>query len=218
MWMRHFGRGIVESTANFGRSGVPPSHPELLDWLATEFVRQGWSIKTMQRLMMTSTAYRQSSRRTDASQVDPQTPCCRTSRCRRMDAETLYDSVLRVTGRLDDDLFGPPVEIEIKPDREVIAKGKKDGYRRALYVTQSRQTPLSMSAAFDFPQNDAQLHRAAEFDRRHPGTRTHEQRGLLVARQAHGRTRDRHRGRTTPGSKWKRSTGVRSRDRRPKLK
>jgi hypothetical protein len=152
MWMRHFGRGIVQSTGNFGRSGVPPSHPELLDWLATEFVRQGWSIKTMHRLMMTSTAYRQSSSYGDASRVDPDNTLLSRFPLRRMDAEALYDSVLRVTGRLDDDLFGPPVEIEIKPDREVIAKGKKDGYRRALYVTQSRQTPLSMLAAFDFPQ------------------------------------------------------------------
>ena len=152
MWMRHFGRGIVESTANFGRSGVPPSHPELLDWLATEFVRQGWSIKNMHRLMMTSTAYRQSSRHTDASQADPENSLLSHFPLRRMDAETLYDSVLRVTGRLDDELYGPPVEIEIKPDREVIAKGTKDGYRRAIYVTQSRQTPLSMLAAFDFPQ------------------------------------------------------------------
>ena len=153
VWMRHFGRGIVESTGNFGRSGVPPSHPELLDWLATEIVRQGWSTKTMHRLMMTSTAYRQSSsRHSDASRVDPENTLLSHFPLRRMDAETLYDSVLRVTGRLDDDIFGPPVEIEIKPDREVIAKGKKDGYRRALYVTQSRQTPLSMLAAFDFPQ------------------------------------------------------------------
>ena len=153
VWMRHFGRGIVESTGNFGRSGVPPSHPELLDWLATEIVRQGWSTKTMHRLMMTSTAYRQSSsRHSDVSRVDPENTLLSHFPLRRMDAETLYDSVLRVTGRLDDDIFGPPVEIEIKPDREVIAKGKKDGYRRALYVTQSRQTPLSMLAAFDFPQ------------------------------------------------------------------
>ena len=61
IWVRHFGRGIVASPANFGRSGTPPSHPELLDWLATEFVRGGWSIKRMQRLMMTSAAYRGSS-------------------------------------------------------------------------------------------------------------------------------------------------------------
>ena len=60
IWMHHFGRGIVASPANFGRLGTPPSHPELLDWLATEFVGRGWSLKAMHRLMMTSTAYRQS--------------------------------------------------------------------------------------------------------------------------------------------------------------
>src|SRR4029077_10635337 len=62
MWLRHFGRGIVASVSSFGRSGVPPSHPELLDWLATEFVSQGWSMKSMHRLMLTSQAYRQTSR------------------------------------------------------------------------------------------------------------------------------------------------------------
>ena len=61
MWMRHFGRGIVASVSYFGHSGVPPSHPELLDWLATEFVAKGWSMKAMHRLMMTSEAYRQAS-------------------------------------------------------------------------------------------------------------------------------------------------------------
>src|SRR5690606_31631118 len=63
MWARHFGRGLVETLANFGKSGARPTHPELLDWLATEFVREGWSMKAMHRLMVLSSAYRQSSAR-----------------------------------------------------------------------------------------------------------------------------------------------------------
>ncbi|MFN0170227.1 MAG: DUF1553 domain-containing protein [Bryobacteraceae bacterium] len=153
MWMRHFGRGIVASPSNFGRSGAPPSHPELLDWLATEFVRSGWSVKTMQRIMMTSSAYRQSSRWDGAPPAaDPENLLWSRMPLRRMDAEAVHDSVLRVTGRLNDKLFGPPEKIEIKPDREVVALGSKEGLRRALYVTQSKQTPLTMLAAFDFPQ------------------------------------------------------------------
>ncbi len=153
MWMRHFGRGIVASPSNFGRSGAPPTHPELLDWLATEFVQRGWSVKEMHRLMMTSSAYRQSSRWVGGPPAaDPENTLWSRMTMRRMDAESVHDSVLRVTGRLNPKIFGPPEKIEVKPDREVVAQGSKEGLRRALYVTQSKQTPLTMLAAFDFPQ------------------------------------------------------------------
>ena len=67
IWKHHFGAGIVKTLGNFGKAGAPPTHPELLDWLATEFVQQGWSIKAMHRLMMTSSTYRQSSARCAAN-------------------------------------------------------------------------------------------------------------------------------------------------------
>ena len=111
IWMHHFSKGLVASPSNFGRTGVPPSHPELLDWLATEFVQRGWSMKAMHRLIMTSTAYRQSSRFDPAvHQADPDNVLLSRMPMRRMDAEALYDSVLTVTGRLDLAQFGPPAE------------------------------------------------------------------------------------------------------------
>ncbi|MCY4585530.1 MAG: PSD1 and planctomycete cytochrome C domain-containing protein [Bryobacterales bacterium] len=153
LWMRHFGRGIVASPANFGRSGLPPSHPELLDWLATEFVASGWSIKHMHRLMMTSTAYRQTSQTSEALEAaDPENGLLSRMPLRRMDAETLYDSILRVTGRLDEEMFGPPSKLEIKENKEVVAEGSTNGFRRSLYVTQKMQKPLTLLDAYDLPR------------------------------------------------------------------
>jgi hypothetical protein len=151
MWLRHFGRGIVASPSNFGRSGVPPSHPELLDWLATEFTARGWSMKAMHRLMMTSAAYRQSSATGALPAADPENVLLSRMPLRRMDAEALYDSVLRATGRLDARMFGVPAEIEVKPDKEVVVKGGRNGLRRAIYVLNRRQTPVTMFEAFDQP-------------------------------------------------------------------
>ena len=151
LWLRHFGRGLVASPSNFGRSGAPPSHPELLDWLATEFVRQGWSLKAIHRLMLTSSAYRQASTLEAPPAADPDNVLLSRMPLRRMDAESLYDSVLRVTGRLDAKMFGAPAEIEIKPDKEVVVKGEKAGFRRAIYVLHRRQTPVTMFEVFDQP-------------------------------------------------------------------
>ncbi|MBI1356564.1 MAG: DUF1553 domain-containing protein [Acidobacteria bacterium] len=153
LWMRHFGRGIVASPSNFGRSGMAPSHPELLDWLATEFVASGWSIKKMHRLIMTSAAYRQTSHADEATlAADPDNILLTRMPLRRMDAEEIYDSVLRVSGRLDPALFGPPSELEVKDNKEVVAKPTGKGYRRSLYVTQRAQTPLTLLEAFDLPK------------------------------------------------------------------
>ncbi len=152
IWMHHFGRGIVSSPANFGHTGAAPSHPELLDWLATEFVRQGWSIKAMHRLIMTSSAYRQSSLvDARAQQLDPENTLLSLMPMRRLDAESLYDSILAVTGRLDPSQFGPPAEVDIKADGEVLAKGTKRGYRRSIYVLQRRVYPMTQLDVFDQP-------------------------------------------------------------------
>jgi hypothetical protein len=152
LWMHHFGRGLVASPANFGRTGVPPSHPELLDWLATEFVRSGWSLKAVQRLMLTSTAYRQSSKvQPTLQQADPDNVFLSRMPLRRMDGEVLHDSILKVTGRLDPTPFGPPAEVEIKPEGEVLAKGSTAGWRRSIYVLQRRRTPLTLLEVFDLP-------------------------------------------------------------------
>ena len=101
IWMHHFGRGIVASASNFGHLATPPSHPELLDWLATEFVARGWSVKSIHRLIMTSTAYRQGSQIDASSSTDPENILLGRMTMHRMDAEQLHDSILSVVGELD---------------------------------------------------------------------------------------------------------------------
>jgi len=152
IWSRHFGRGIVASVSNFGKSGVAPSHPELLDWLATEFVAKGWSMKQLHRTMVTSAAYRQTSQ-VDAKlmEADPDNVLLSRMPLRRMDAETLYDSIMTAAGRLDPAMFGSPSAIDIRPDKEVVVKPSKAGFRRAIYVLHRRQTPVSLMDAFDQP-------------------------------------------------------------------
>lgn len=152
IWMHHFGRGIVPSVANFGTTGAPPTHPELLDWLATEFVAKGWSIKAIHRLILTSTAWRQSSKiDPGAASRDGDNILLSRMPMRRMDADALHDSVLAVTGRLDKTLFGRPAPIEIREDGEVVPKASSEGWRRAIYVLQRRRSPVTMLEAFDTP-------------------------------------------------------------------
>jgi len=152
IWSRHFGRGIVATVANFGRSGIAPANQELLDWLATEFVGQGWSMKQIHRLIVTSEAYRQTSKVHAATlAADPDNVLVSRMPLQRMDAETLYDALLTTTGRLDPAMFGKPADIEIKPDKEVVMKPAQAGFRRAIYVLHRRQTPLSLMDAFDQP-------------------------------------------------------------------
>ncbi|NBV22606.1 MAG: DUF1553 domain-containing protein [Proteobacteria bacterium] len=129
IWMNHFGRGIVASPADFGTLGQRPTHPELLDWLASEFVAQGWSLKKMHKLIMTSAAYRQSSkvesreskaegRPTSKPALDPRPSTLDSDNkllwhfpLRRLDAEQLRDSVLAVSGKLNPKAGGAPVPI-----------------------------------------------------------------------------------------------------------
>src|SRR5262249_56750971 len=93
IWKHHFGRGLVATLQNFGQTGARPTHPELLDWLAQEFVRQGWSVKAMHRLLMTSTVYRQSSARTPVIEKrDPENRLLGRMPLKRMEAEVLYDA------------------------------------------------------------------------------------------------------------------------------
>ncbi|MYC82436.1 MAG: DUF1553 domain-containing protein [Acidobacteria bacterium] len=153
VWLRHFGRGLVPSPSNFGRSGEPPTHPRLLDWLATEFVRRDWSIKDLHRIMMNSTAYRQTSRiGPEALELDPENILLSRMRRGRMDAEALYDSILKVTGRLDPRPFGPADALETKPSKEVVATGSKAGFRRSIYTQQRRYDPVSLLEAYDMPR------------------------------------------------------------------
>ena len=153
IWLNHFGRGIVSTPSNFGLTGAEPTHPELLDWLATEFVRRNWSIKAMHRLIMTSAAYRQSSQVDPrAAEADPENVLLSRMPLRRMDAEVLHDSILRVTGRLDPERFGRPVKVTKKESGEIVPDGTENGWRRAVYVLRKRRSPVTLLEVFDAPK------------------------------------------------------------------
>ena len=152
IWAGHFGRGIVATLDNFGRSGAAPSHPELLDWLATEFVRQGWSVKSMQRLIVTSSVYRQASAANpEGLRKDPENALLWRMPPRRLEAEAIRDAVLAVAGMLEDKMYGPPVKTDTKPSGEVIPEGDAGNGRRTIYQTVRRSAPQSLLNAFDAP-------------------------------------------------------------------
>jgi hypothetical protein len=155
IWQHHFGTGLVTTPGNFGKIGAKPSHPELLDWLATEFARQGWSLKAMHKLIMTSAAYCQSSVVSPAvMKEDPDNVFLSRFPMRRLDAEAIRDTVLKVAGRLDTRPFGPAEELEVTPDGEVHSKTSKALYRRSIYLLQRRSTPLTLLELFDAPRMD----------------------------------------------------------------
>ena len=166
VWMHHFGRGLVATPADFGTQGERPSHPELLDWLASEFVSSGWQVKKLHRLLLTSTAYRQTSARTDALQtIDPDNRLLARMSVRRLEAEAIRDAILAVSGRLSDKQFGPAITVLPDADGQVIVGsgerdgngiliGKQDGFgenefRRSLYIQVRRTMPLGMLEPFD---------------------------------------------------------------------
>jgi hypothetical protein len=154
VWYHHFGTGLVKTLENFGAKGDRPSHPELLDWLAVKFVERDWSIKDLHRLMMNSQTYRQSSRITDdRRKVDPQNRLLSRMSLRRMDAEALRDSLLAVSGRLDDRAGGPPDSVSVNDDGLVSVDSTGDGrWRRSLYAQYRRTEIPSMMDTFDYPQ------------------------------------------------------------------
>ncbi|HUR53686.1 MAG TPA: PSD1 and planctomycete cytochrome C domain-containing protein, partial [Gemmataceae bacterium] len=153
VWRHHFGTGIVPSLANFGKAGVPPTHPELLDWLAREFVAKRWSLKAMHRLLMTSTMYRQGSTISpEAKKLDPSNELYSRMPLVRLGAESLYDSLLLVAGKLDETRGGPADAVQARRDGLVTPAGTAKGWRRLVYVQQTRKQPATHAEAFDFPQ------------------------------------------------------------------
>lgn len=153
IWQYHFGRGIVASVGNFGKLGTPPSHPELLDWLATEFVARSWSIKAMHRLIMNSTAYRQSSAVTEALlAADPNNELLSRMPLRRLTAEELNDSLLAVSGKLSLAMYGRPDPVEVRPDGLVTPQPKEGLWRRSIYVQHRRKEIPTVLETFDQPQ------------------------------------------------------------------
>ena len=167
VWQHHFGRGIVETPDNFGRQGRPPTHPALLDWLAVEFMRQGWSVRKLHKLIMTSTAYRQSSDwpagDSLAVKVDPENRLLWRMNLRRLEAETLRDAIMAASGKLDWTIGGPPVEGPLMADglkriyhryasRDDPAPAEPVGMRRrSVYVLARRYFPLGFLETFDAP-------------------------------------------------------------------
>jgi len=161
IWQHHFGKGIVRSASNFGKTGEKPSHPELLDWLATEFVRSGWSVKHMHRLMMNSDAYRRSSDDVGANLAeDPGNRLFWRMPRRRLEAEAIRDQMLAAAGTLDRSIGGPAVRPYIDPDlwqssTSRVWGGKEVGdrgtWRRSVYVFSKRSIRYPMFEAFDQP-------------------------------------------------------------------
>ncbi|HVJ69406.1 MAG TPA: DUF1553 domain-containing protein, partial [Caulifigura sp.] len=163
IWKHLFGRGLVHPADNFGVSGAEPSHPELLDWLASEFVHRGWSRKELIRLIVTSRVYRQSSRtREDLEAIDPlNTLLARQSRY-RLEAEIVRDSALTVSGLLDLRVGGPSIRPPLNSRVTAISRNRDwelspipDRYRRGMYVLQRRATPYPMLVNFDAPDTTA---------------------------------------------------------------
>jgi mono/diheme cytochrome c family protein len=165
LWQHTFGKGQVPSSENFGLSGEPPSHPELLEWLSSEFVRTGWRVKPILKLLMTSTAYRQSSRSSladaggsaaDPRTVDPSNSLYWHMPLRRLDAEAIRDAVLTVSGQLDPTAGGPPIRSRANPDGMVVVDAKSlptpsAANRRSIYLLFRRAYNLSFLSVFDQP-------------------------------------------------------------------
>ncbi len=159
LWQHHFGRGIVNTPDNFGLTGEPPTHPELLDWLANEFRASGWSIKHMHRLMLLTNAYRMSSAGNPAAQdVDPANKLLHRFPVQRLDAESIRDGLLAVSGSLDRKMAGPSVPVYVSPFMDGDPRGKPksgpiDGQnRRSLYVNVRRNYLADSLTIFDYPQ------------------------------------------------------------------
>lgn len=141
VWQQYFGRGIVKTSENFGTQGEAPSHPELLDWLASEFVASGWRMKHLHKLIVTSSAYRQSSAiRQELLSRDPENRLLARQARVRLHAESIRDSALAVSGLLDRSIGGPSAT---------------EGYRRGLYMRLFRNKPHAFLANFDAPNGYA---------------------------------------------------------------
>lgn len=168
VWLHHFGTGIVATPGDFGTLGERPTNPELLDWLARDFMAGGWRLKRLHRSIMLSTVYRQSSaRRPDLEAVDPENRLLGRYNLRRLDAEALRDSMLAVSGKLNDRMFGASVPVgENRDGKIVVGKQKRningeavgvdavndDACRRSIYIQVRRSQPLAMLETFDLPQ------------------------------------------------------------------
>ncbi len=139
LWQQHFGRGLVSTVSDFGTRGEPPTHPALLDYLATELIRNGWKLKPIHKLIVTSAAYRRASASDPAkSKADPDNKLLWRQPVRRLHAEVIRDSILAVSGRLNTKMFGPGTLSEESP-------------RRSIYFTMKRSKLIPSLIVFDAP-------------------------------------------------------------------
>ena len=165
IWQYHFGRGIVRTSSDFGFQGSKPTHPELLDWLADEFVQQKWSIKSMHRLMMNSAAYQMDSRFDESAYAkDPANDLFWRFNLRRLTAEEIRDSILKVTGQLNrEKMYGPsifptmPAEVlagQSRPGKGWLRSSDDDKRRRSIYVHVKRSLALPVLSVHDSADTD----------------------------------------------------------------
>jgi len=163
-WQQLFGEGLVPTPDNFGVKGLPPVHPELLDWLAREFIDSGWNFKGMVRQMVTSVAYRQSSRRPEdlggtssSLRADPDNALLWRQRMRRIEAESIRDALLAISGRLDSSMYGPAVPLINLPDGSAALPSADklptptSQWRRSIYLMGRRNFHLPILGSFDQP-------------------------------------------------------------------
>ncbi len=166
IWLHHFGRGLVATPNDFGKNGMRPSHPELLDWLACVFVERGWSIKQMHRIIVNSATYQQSSAAGDAAArvKDPENILLWHMNRHRLDAEELRDSMLSIAGNLNLQAGGPsvmvPIEKELinalyKPLQWQVTRDPAAHRRRSVYLIAKRNLPLPFMQVFDAPDMQA---------------------------------------------------------------
>jgi Protein of unknown function (DUF1553) len=174
-WQLYFGYGIVKTAEDFGSQGEPPVHPELLDWLATEFIRTGWDIKAMQRLIVTSATYRQSSRVTPVLlEKDPENRLLARGPRFRLQAEMVRDNALAVSGLLNDKIGGPSVfpyqpagiweELAFGDGfsaQEYVQSHGEGLYRRSMYTFWKRTAPPASLGTFDAPDREKCVARRA---------------------------------------------------------
>jgi hypothetical protein len=163
LWQHHFGEGLVGTSDDFGSTGDRPTHPELLEWLASELIRGGWRLKPIHRLIMTSAAYRQSTTFDRAkANVDPENRLIWHRRPIRLESEVIRDAMLASSGRLNPSMYGPPFRPKIPA--EAISTRSKDAYpadvrdgpetwRRSIYGFVKRSVPNPAAEVFDAPDS-----------------------------------------------------------------
>jgi hypothetical protein len=163
VWQFHFGEGIVRSVDDFGAQGARPTHPELLDWLAVSFVEHGWDIKWLTKQIMMSSVYRQSSTEDSAKMAaDPSDKLLWRKAPLRLEAETIRDSMLEISGLLDPKMFGPPEPLKRAEDGQWVEDNTKGNpNRRSVYLAYARTRPEGFLRAFDCPDmtSDSQSER-----------------------------------------------------------